>query len=148
MKNYIYLDGKKIELSEETAKRLRGEIPERIPCPIRMAYIPCIDDMAIPFGKQVLYFDHHSETFGVRALMGLDLIPCDLISCKREDLNPGDTAYRYEDESPDFDDLAGYCKVLDGREYVYSGGISSKVKANGVFPGADEWDYWWKVVPR
>jgi hypothetical protein len=146
MKNYICLGGVKTELSEETAKRLRREIPERIPCPIRMAYIPSSDDIAIPLGKQVLYFNHHSETFGVGALMGLDLTPCHLIPCKREDLNPGDTAYRYEGESPDFHNLAGYCKVLDGREYVYWR-VSSKVKANGVFPGAEEWNYWWKVVP-
>jgi hypothetical protein len=141
MKNYIYLDGVKTELQEDDTRMLRKYFTRRTPCPIKMAYIPGSDDVAIPFGKQVLYFDHHSETFGVRALMGLDLIPCDLIPCKREDLKPGDTAFRDDEGSPDFDDLELYCKILNDRRHV-------GVHDYGVSFSSNEWNYWWKVVPR
>lgn len=64
-----------------------------------------------------------------------------LVPCEREEINPGQTAFRCHIEDPDFDCLLNYCMILDDERYVYMSGGS-------VMVNSDSWEYWWKLVRR
>ena len=100
----------------------------------------------IPFNnsKQVLSFED-----GVYHVMGTTSftenthkLKCDLIPCRREDLNAGDTAFRSDSKDPDFKALGLYCIILNEREHVFASYSGHVIVSDGPFK------YWWKVVPR
>jgi len=118
---------------------------ESIPCPIQMAKSSRYggDGLSIPFpdGRRCLYYNYLDYM-----VSGFDkqyLVDCVLIPCKREDLKPGDTAFRtsltVEDE--DFNELFYYCKIKNNNRYAcIDDGSTADLDI--------DYEYWYKVVQK
>lgn len=151
MKNYLKIDGKKIELSDKTARNLKEQFVSKdvlVPDCIKIGKEGDGDNLGILFNgnKQVLnWAEQHEGIYNVYyAGIGkdklYDIIQCKLIPCKREDLKPGDTAYRTDGLNPEFSELTKYCKILSLDKIV-------SVSLESVIISLLHWNYWYKVVP-
>jgi len=81
------------------------------------------DELGIAFNdnKQVLsYFSYNWWIYDVDGASDEEFIQCELIKCKREDLEPWDTAFRCEGDIMDKIGFIGnYYKILDDKRYAY-----------------------------
>lgn len=142
MKDYICIDGKKVELSEETAKNLKKEF-------VKEEYIEApdfVDNKRIYFNnfKQKLYFAEGTYSFEVTSLGYATRTGYKLIPIKREDLKKGDIAYRTEtpikEDKCSHKDKEEYCVILNDEMNV-------SVKYNQETSVNDDiYTYWYKVV--
>lgn len=64
-----------------------------------------------------------------------------LVPCKREDLKSKDTAFRSDDENPEFKSLVYWCKIQDEKHHAYISKTDMKVSSA-------PWIFWWKLVPK
>jgi len=138
--DYLYIDGKKIELSDETVANFRKELNKEILVPdnIKITSGVEFDSKGITFndGKQELYYSYDDNIYLVD-IPGT-LISCKLTPCKREDLNPGDLAFRSDFSDPNFSKLSKHCIILDSCNYVFTD--NKDISINHLI-----WKYWWKV---
>lgn len=153
MKNYLKIDGKKIELSEETARNLKEqfEVKEDILVPDCVK----IEDTGLNGDGLGILFNNNKQSLCwsegyngiyrviIAGLSGDKLaasVQCKLIPCKRGDLKPGDTAFRTDKLHSDFSELERYCKILSTKEEAH-------IYYESIIAGNLSWTYWYKVVP-
>ena len=91
--------------------------------------------------KQELVYNKTDSIYKVYSSSLLEVIPCELIPCKREDLVTRDLAFRSDIKNPNLvGALSLYCIILNSRKYVYI------TDCNGISFSDLYWTYWWKVV--
>lgn len=140
MSNYIYLDGKKIELSNETVKNFREQLNKEILVPeiikITIGTGSMSKGIAFNDGRQELCYNHKDSIYIVAC--SAPHISCKLTPCKREELVPGDLAFWSDYKETNFKHPQGYCIILPNEYYVH-------VEGKGIMQDCIRWDYWWKV---
>ena len=117
-------------------KKLVNE-PKRISCPIKMEDFQ--DILGIPFNKQKQSLFCWGGVYRVFDCMESKLVDCDLIPYNREDLKPGDVAFRSPIESNNFKDLDKYCVILDDRRCAFI------LNDEDTIISSRDFYYWYKV---
>jgi len=141
-KVYIEMDGKRVELSQESADRLRKELAvEEYDVPENIEFEATDNDMVgLKFdGDRSLWF---YTNWNVSVCYTINKVKCKLVPCKREDLKPGDWAFRCDNKEPDFSEKSLYCLIIDDKDYL-------SVRCDSVV-GLDStsYEYWYKVVKK
>lgn len=93
--------------------------------------------------KQMLNYNHEAGVYDVSGLY-YDITPsrakyCKLTPCKREDLKPGDLAYREQYKDNKVNNLGSYCIILNDKELV---AVDSDRNA---WVEEEPYNHWYKV---
>ena len=146
--NYFMIDGKRIEISAETADEMRkayGRI--RVPDGIRFIVSNGLASIGLIFNDdtQVVGYEYSTERWIVEGCHGTwndSAHPLYLTPCSRSELKAGDWAYRTDNAHSNFKELSNYSLITSSSEYAYveQGG------ASGVGVAPCKWQYWYKVT--
>ena len=148
MKNYVMLEGKKIEISDETAKSFREGLKDDT------IYVPdCIEfekvgggRFGLKFGNdQCLFWGSLNKIWRVGIYFKRNKIKCKLIPCEREELAVGDWAYATN--IVDYDNKkepVNYKLIISDKEHLYI-----RFEDNIYYPQPSDLTFsnWYKVVP-
>lgn len=149
VKMNITIGGVQREVTDEQFEQIEKLLNKELRTPDKIIFLSDIDGDTVNgifFNKdrQVLGFSKHTGQWIVFGKMG-DTRYWDrrLVPIKREDLKPGDIAFRSAEDEEEFDRIADYCIILDDEKVV-------SAQASGYTPirieSGDEDETWWKVV--
>ena len=143
----ITIGGKNREITEEQLEQINELLKTELRTPSTIHF-----DVGMGKGnvyglffnrdKQILYFPDRTKQWFVRDSGANQIFRTGrkLVPINREDLKPGDVAYRDDDEIDTGGYLECYCVILDEKYIACVCSDTDIVVDNSVA------DYWWKVV--
>lgn len=96
------------------------------------------DRLGLVFENKKQTLTYHNGVYNVDRTCEGDFVQCKLTPCKREDLKPGDTAFRTDSSTTNFTILYHYCKIISDTKYAYISGENTRVRSISF-------KYWYKV---